>query len=125
MNPWLLLGGAAAAFWLFSRKSEPSPATVALKVPTSTGAATVKVVIPSTTKKTTTQAPASVVVPDVNLLNDAETGILIDGTPDDIFNEAMGSYHKAFLLAAAAKLASMGDSRSIELAARAAESNAS
>lgn len=119
---WFLIGGAAAALYLLTRKSEPAASGLSVKVPTSSGTATVKVSIPSTkpvaAKTTTSSVP---IVPDVNLLNDSETGILIDGTPDDIFNEAMGSYHKAFIVAAAARLAAMGDSRSIELAARAAE----
>lgn len=121
MNPWLLIGGAAAALYLFTRKSEPAQGGLSVKVPTSSGTATVKVSIPSA-KPTATKTTSSTPAPDSQYLTDYETGLLIDGSADDIYEAAMASYYKVFIAAAAARLAAMGDPRSVELAAHAAES---
>lgn len=115
MNPFLIGGLLLAGWALFAKKSTPAAktATATVKVPTSTGTAAATISLP---KPTTITFPTS----DVDFLNEAESQSLIDDSLDDIYAEAIGSNHKIFIQAAAARLAASGDSRAVELATKAA-----
>lgn len=114
MNPFVIGGLLLAGWALLARKSTPATSTsVKVKVPTSTGTAAATISLP---KPTTITFPTS----DVDFLNDAESQSLINDSLDDIYEEAIGSNHKIFIQAAAARLAASGDARAVELATKSA-----
>jgi len=116
MNPFVLGALAIAALAMLTRKPKPTAAkitTASVKVPTSTGTAAATISLP---KPTTITFPSS----DIDYLNDAESESLLNDSLDDLYAEAIGSNHKVFIQAAAARLAASGDDRAIELAGRSA-----
>lgn len=115
MNPLLIAGLLLAAWALLAKKSTSATtsSTASVKVPTSTGTAAATVTLP---KPTTITFPTS----DIDYLNDAESQSLLNDSLDDVYAEAIGSNHKIFIQAAAARLAASGDARSVELATKSA-----
>lgn len=115
MNPLLIAGLLLAGWALLAKKSTSATtsSTASVKVPTSTGTAAATVALP---KPTTITFPTS----DVDYLNDTESQMLLNDSLDDIYAEAIGSNHKIFIQAAAARLAASGDARSVELATKSA-----
>jgi hypothetical protein len=110
MTPlWLAMAGGAG--WLLLSgpgKKQPKAPQVVVKAPTAKAGGSVKVEIP----------PGDELSVDLSLLNDMQSEILATGSLDEIYREAMSSYHRAFITAAAARLAASGDSRAIKLVAR-------
>lgn len=107
IDPLIVLAAIGfGGYLLFARKSAPSA-----KVP-GPGRAAVKV-----TYRNSEGQQDALEFPPVNLelLNDAEMSVLQTGTADDIYNEASGSNHMAFVRAAAARLATMNDPRAFDL----------
>jgi hypothetical protein len=149
MSPLILLGLiASAGFALLSGGKKPTPGTTSgttIKVPsqptsiqTPAGKVTVK---PPTA--TSTQSGTTITVPEVTITPEApvavptppelqvkydnsptldysEQQVIESSLPTEVYNAAMASNHLAFVLAAAARLAALGDTRAMDLTLRAA-----
>lgn len=93
MNPLLIVAAVVAFFALKSKPATSQPVTVALPpVPVPPG--------------TMTQS---------------EVNIIQRGNPDELVKASIASTHKTFVAAAAARLAGLGDARSIQVAQYAAQ----
>lgn len=126
MNPLLALGAlGVVALLLSSKKSAATQPTAVIKVPTAKKSGSAVLTIPEVTIGPELTPPQVIVLPETTitagpandslLLTADETAWLVNGTADEIYNEAINSSHPAFVSAAGLALAGKGDSRALEV----------
>jgi hypothetical protein len=120
----LILGGWA----LLAKKSTATGATASVKVPTSTGTAAATVTLPKPTTITfpgtqtaaTSTTPATTVTVDntsATLNRDEQISIESD-LSSDLYNKAMASQHLPYVMAAALRLSTEGNTDAADLTQR-------
>lgn len=135
MNPLIILAAVAGVLLLASKKSAPAVATAVIKAPTAKSTGSVKVTVPSragTTPPTTVTIPETTVtggnvvtLPETTItgrpvdnswtLTADEQSWLLNGTNDEIYQQAVNSNHPAFIAAAGLALVGKGDPRALEV----------